>query len=89
MGIPILTTEKIADDLIHTLGSSKTLRISGGVINSFFAKINSASPRLANLIIMNSYSEVLRRNFGGTVVSSNKNSILSKIGIFLMKILGH
>jgi short-subunit dehydrogenase len=84
MGIPILTTEKIADDLIHTLGSSKTLRISGGFINSFFAKINSASPRLANLIIMNSYSEILRKNFGGTVISSNKNSILSKIGIFLI-----
>ncbi len=84
MGIPILTTEKVADDLINTLGSSKTLRISGGFINSFFAKVNSAFPSFANLVIMNSYSEVLRKNFGGTVKSSNKNSILSKIGIFLI-----
>ena len=84
MGIPILTTEKIADDLINTLDSSKTLRISGGVINSFFGKINSASPRLANLIIMNSYSEILRKNFGGTELSNKNNSILSKIGIFLI-----
>jgi short-subunit dehydrogenase len=54
MGIPILTTEKIADDLIYTLGSYKSLRISGGFINSVFAKINLASPKLANLIKMNS-----------------------------------
>jgi hypothetical protein len=84
MGIPILTTEKIADDLIHTLGSTKTLRISGGFINTFFAKVNSAFPTFANLIIMNSYSEILRKNFGDTVIFSNKNSILSKIGIFLV-----
>jgi hypothetical protein len=84
MGIPILTTEKIADDLIHTLGYSKTLRISGGFINSFFAKINSASPSFANFIIMNSYSEILRKYFCGTNLSKKNNSILSKIGIFLI-----
>jgi short-subunit dehydrogenase len=84
MGIPILTVEKIADDLINTLGSSKTLRISGGFINSFFAKINSASPSLANFIIMNSYSEVLRKYFGDMNLSNKNNSILSKIGIFLI-----
>ena len=84
MRIPILSTDKIADDLINTLGSSKTLRISGGFINSFFAKINSASPSLANFIIMNSYSEILKKYFDATAPSTNRNSILSKIGIFLI-----
>ncbi len=61
MGQKILSPTKIAEKCIETLGSSNTLRISGGFPNYFFARLNSIFPGLADLILMNRYSKILQK----------------------------
>ena len=63
MGLVITSVGRIAEECLEQLGSTETLRISGGFLNSFFARLNSAFPKMADMIIMNKYSKILKKYF--------------------------
>lgn len=83
MGQKIASPENIAEECLKMLGSEKTLRISGGFLNSFFARLNSAFPKIADLIVMKKYSKILKKYLDSENEPETDRDILSKNPILL------
>jgi short-subunit dehydrogenase len=83
MGQKIVKPEEIAEECIEMLGSKNTLRISGGIVNSIFAKINSLFPGLANLIMMNQITNTLRKHLDSPTQNILKENTKKSLKVFL------
>lgn len=66
MGIPISSPEQVAAELLETVARKRTVWLMGGVLTRAFAKLNVLSPRLADKLLMNRYSRLLQKHFGGS-----------------------
>jgi short-subunit dehydrogenase len=82
MNIKILPVDRVAKDIVKLVSSKKTHHIMGGFVTNFFAKLNSLSPKLADVIVMKKYALMLKNYIYGK--GEKKNLILKKIGIFLV-----
>ena len=78
MGLKIASSQETAEECLEMLGSEKTLRISGGFLNRFFARLNSAFPKFADLIIMNKYSKILKKHLDSENESDSKEETSPK-----------
>lgn len=83
MGLEITSVGKIAEECLEQLGSKETLRISGGFLNRFFAKLNSAFPKAADMIIMDKYSKILKKYFDREAEEASGRNDLPKSPIML------
>lgn len=63
MGISISTKEQVATELLNAVSKKKTVYIMGGVATCFFAKLNGLFPRVANILLLNNYSAILKKHF--------------------------
>lgn len=62
MGVKILPVEKIAAELLNMIANRRTVHIMGGFSTRLFAGINAISPRLADFILLNRYSAILKKH---------------------------
>lgn len=90
MGVSILPVEKVAEDLLRTIEKNKTVRIMGGASTILFTKLNSISPKLADVIMMKKYGKMLQQFLYGTKENglkkpeNHKSGNLHKIAIILI-----
>lgn len=64
MKTPIRTTQEVAKALIKALEKKKNIYYMGGAVQAFFAKLNHISTHLSDLILMNTYSSILKKYLG-------------------------
>ena len=62
MGVKILPVENIAAELLNMIVNRRAVHIMGGFSTRLFAGINAISPRLADLILLNRYSAILKKH---------------------------
>jgi NADP-dependent 3-hydroxy acid dehydrogenase YdfG len=62
MGVKILPAEKIAEELLTMIMQRRKVHIMGGFGTRLFASVNAISPRLADLILLNRYSAILKKH---------------------------
>lgn len=90
MGVSIMPVEKVAEDLLRTIEKNKTVRIMGGISTILFAKLNSISPKVADVIMMKKYGKMLQQFFYGTEEcgqqkpNKHKRGYLRKIAVILI-----
>ena len=60
MGLRIETPERVADALLTSMLKCQRLYIMGGLATRTFAALNAAAPRLADALLLNRYSRILR-----------------------------
>ncbi len=63
MGVKIESAETVAAHLLNAVAAHKRVYVMGGVVTRGFAALNAASPRLADMLILNRYKLLLRTAF--------------------------
>jgi len=61
MKTPIRTTDEVAQALLTAILKKKNIYYMGGHIQSFFAKLNHISSKLSDLVLMDTYSKILKK----------------------------
>lgn len=64
MGLRIESPSRVADELLQAASGERERYLMGGFITDVFARINAAFPRLADTLMMDRYSAILRNHFG-------------------------
>jgi short-subunit dehydrogenase len=87
MGVRIVSPEQVASELLHAIQRGGYRQVMGGPLTVFFAWLNAAFPRLADVLMMNHYGTILHRYFGGEAQpaqSKSRQGWLRWLGIFLV-----
>ncbi|ALS02081.1 oxidoreductase [Enterococcus silesiacus] len=88
MGISISSTDQVAAELLKAVEQKKTIYIMGGIATRFFAKLNSLSPKTADILLLNKYGAILKKYFGSNeskkMNREKKNSSLKKIALCMV-----
>jgi short-subunit dehydrogenase len=66
MGVAISPTEQVAAELLKAIERKQNAYLMGGSAVRFFAKLNGLFPKVADIVMLNKYSRILKKYFGST-----------------------
>jgi short-subunit dehydrogenase len=66
MGVAISPTEQVAAELLKAIERKQNTYLMGGIAVRFFAKLNGLFPKVADIVMLNKYSRILKKYFGST-----------------------
>lgn len=65
MGLQVESPARVADELLRAVATRRERYLMGGMVTDIFARLNTAFPRLADLLMMNQYGAILQKYLGG------------------------
>lgn len=84
MGTRIVSPEQVAAELRRAIFQKKERHIMGGALVGLFAKLNAAFPKLADVLLMNSYGRQLQMFFSTAMLTETKTSLAMQAGVSLV-----
>lgn len=69
MGVSISTREEVTEKLLKVIERKQKVYMMGGFLTCFFAKLNTVFPQVAEVVLLNKYSRILKKHLS---ILSNK-----------------